>query len=311
MSLFVLSSSKGLAEVTRSKDQTVQFIHESVPDFLIKDNGLYELWPDLARDFPSISHDQLKQCCYDYMQMDISKCSRDLVSQKFPLLEYATHSVLYHADMAATGLPQVNFLKAFNLGSWINLRNIFELKYGRDFEPVIGQTPLLWAVRNGHKDIVRQLLHNGAEVDSKNEEYTQTPLLWATRYGDNEIVRLLLDSGAEIDSKDRWYRRTPLSWAAENGHKEIVQLLLGSGAEIDSKDRKYCRTPLSWAAKNGHREVVQLLLDKDAKIDLEDRFGRTPLSKAADHGQKEIVQLLFDKGIENTSKDITNQTLPF
>ena len=42
MRRFVLSSSKGLAELTRSKKApTVQFIHESVRDFLLKDGGLH------------------------------------------------------------------------------------------------------------------------------------------------------------------------------------------------------------------------------------------------------------------------------
>jgi len=37
MHRFVQSSSKGLAEVSKSKELTVQFIHESVRDFLFKD----------------------------------------------------------------------------------------------------------------------------------------------------------------------------------------------------------------------------------------------------------------------------------
>ncbi|TDZ34958.1 Vegetative incompatibility protein HET-E-1 [Colletotrichum spinosum] len=40
MDRFVLSSSKGLAEMTKSTEPTVQFIHESVRDFLLKDKGL-------------------------------------------------------------------------------------------------------------------------------------------------------------------------------------------------------------------------------------------------------------------------------
>ncbi|TDZ49941.1 Vegetative incompatibility protein HET-E-1 [Colletotrichum trifolii] len=40
MDRFVLSSSKGLAEMTKSKEPTIQFIHESVRDFLLKDKGL-------------------------------------------------------------------------------------------------------------------------------------------------------------------------------------------------------------------------------------------------------------------------------
>ncbi|KAF2820926.1 HET-domain-containing protein [Ophiobolus disseminans] len=50
MRLFVQSSSKGLAEVTktRSKDKkpTVQFIHESVRDFFLVKKGYQRLWPD-------------------------------------------------------------------------------------------------------------------------------------------------------------------------------------------------------------------------------------------------------------------------
>jgi hypothetical protein len=37
MSKFVLSSSKGLAETTKARSPTVQFIHESVREFFLKD----------------------------------------------------------------------------------------------------------------------------------------------------------------------------------------------------------------------------------------------------------------------------------
>ncbi|KAK5099543.1 hypothetical protein LTR70_002444 [Exophiala xenobiotica] len=72
MHLFMLTSSKGLAELTKSKTPTVQFIHESVRDFLLKDNGLYELWPELGEDLHSSAHDQLKRCCQHYLNVDIS-----------------------------------------------------------------------------------------------------------------------------------------------------------------------------------------------------------------------------------------------
>ncbi|KAI8315468.1 Ankyrin-1 [Colletotrichum sp. SAR11_59] len=51
MNQFMVSSSKGLAEMTKSKNAIVQFIHESVRDFLLKDDGLTTLWPGL-RDNP-------------------------------------------------------------------------------------------------------------------------------------------------------------------------------------------------------------------------------------------------------------------
>lgn len=43
---FVLDSSKGLAELTASSNkeaETVQFIHESVRDFLLKEKGLSQI----------------------------------------------------------------------------------------------------------------------------------------------------------------------------------------------------------------------------------------------------------------------------
>ena len=44
MERYVVSSSKGLAEVTSVEAQeTVQFIHESVRDFLLKDKGMVGL----------------------------------------------------------------------------------------------------------------------------------------------------------------------------------------------------------------------------------------------------------------------------
>ena len=82
MSRYLLSSSKGLAELTRSKVPTVQFIHESVRDFLIKDGGMQELWPELVGDLSSHSHDRLKHCCHAYMSNSSSCC--DSFDEAFP-----------------------------------------------------------------------------------------------------------------------------------------------------------------------------------------------------------------------------------
>jgi hypothetical protein len=61
--LSILNSSKGLAEITTLKELKVQFIHESVRDFLLKEDGLSRIWPELKNNFPGQSHERLKQCC--------------------------------------------------------------------------------------------------------------------------------------------------------------------------------------------------------------------------------------------------------
>ncbi|TGO29700.1 hypothetical protein BPAE_0012g00550 [Botrytis paeoniae] len=61
MKLFVRSSSKGLAEVTKNKASDVQFIHESVRDFLL---GRYETQlSGVPGNFVGHGHDTLKNCC--------------------------------------------------------------------------------------------------------------------------------------------------------------------------------------------------------------------------------------------------------
>ncbi|RYP54743.1 hypothetical protein DL768_000567 [Monosporascus sp. mg162] len=330
MDLFVLSSSKGLAEVTKSKDYTVQFIHESVPDFLIKDNGLHDLWPDLTEDFQSMSHDRLKQCCYNYMQTGISnyaafdktflvasfvkaKVSPRNIAGKFPFLQYATRNALYHADMAAAGLSQDEFLKTFNVGFWVNLDNLFDEYEIRRHTP---STSLLYILAEANlAELIKVVLHYRPEEFYEQGGRYQYPLYAALVNSHRDAVKALLQLEHSPSKDDITARleyggdfstykgQTPLSWAAENGHKEIVQLLLDKGAEIDAKD-KYGWTPLSRAAEKGHKEIVQLLLDKGAEIDAKNNYGRrTPLSWAAEKGHGGVVQLLLDKGAEIDAKD--------
>ncbi|KND87822.1 Ankyrin repeat domain-containing protein 50 [Tolypocladium ophioglossoides CBS 100239] len=67
MGQFVHSSSKGLAEVTRTRSEdkmpVVLFIHESVRDFFLVKDGKRRLWPDFDGPFVAYSHEVLKDRC--------------------------------------------------------------------------------------------------------------------------------------------------------------------------------------------------------------------------------------------------------
>ncbi|KIW94840.1 uncharacterized protein Z519_04818 [Cladophialophora bantiana CBS 173.52] len=69
MDRFILDCSKGLAELTKTKNQTVQFIHESVRDYLLKGDGLMHLRQPLQSDFEGQSHEKLKLCCQNYLKL--------------------------------------------------------------------------------------------------------------------------------------------------------------------------------------------------------------------------------------------------
>jgi ankyrin repeat protein len=76
---------------------------------------------------------------------------------------------------------------------------------------------------------VKLLLEKGAELETKDKNYGQTPLLWAVGNGHKAVVKLLLEKGAELETKEENFGQTPLSYAAGNGYEAVVKLLLEKG----------------------------------------------------------------------------------
>jgi hypothetical protein len=182
-----------------------------------------------------------------------------------PFYDYAAHNWGYHARAASAELGQLitqlleseakvssscqammasreyyrysqivpRQVTGVHLATYFGLKEamiaLLKNRHDLDYKDTYGQTPLSWAARNGHEEVVELLLEKGAELES----YGRTPLSWAAWNGHEAVVE-----GAELES----YSRTPLSWAARNGHKAVVELLLEKGAELETKDT-YGLTP--------------------------------------------------------------------
>ena len=101
-----------------------------------------------------------------------------------------------------------------------------------DEEDEDGRSLLYTATHNGHWEVVRFLLAQGA--DPNKPGVTMTPLKLAATFGRRDIAVLLLDAGADVDPRDRqgW---TPLMSAADRGHVDMIRLLLSRGAALDAK----------------------------------------------------------------------------
>jgi len=83
-------------------------------------------------------------------------------------------------------------------------------------------------------------------------------LVEATRQGREELVRQILDNGANINSQDR-NGMSSLMFAAKNGDTEMVRLLLNYNPDLNLNEFNTGNTAILLAKKNNHREVVELL----------------------------------------------------
>ncbi|KAJ5781037.1 hypothetical protein N7457_006197 [Penicillium paradoxum] len=109
---FVISSSKGLAEVKRSNPPTVQFIHESLRNFLLHKNPLRRVWSELQFNSEALAHTKIKRCCIFYMNYELLHVAarklksqsrsnrREEILREYPFLEYAKLNLSYHTSEA-------------------------------------------------------------------------------------------------------------------------------------------------------------------------------------------------------------------
>ncbi|KAF3142747.1 hypothetical protein TWF703_000250 [Orbilia oligospora] len=347
MGRFILNSSKGLAEFTKSSDQTVQFIHESVRDFLLKENGLNELWSE----FDSSSHERLKLSCFNYINIDMSQYLppswtklpsatsreaseiRKLASTKFPFLEYAVQNVLYHADLASNSEnSQEAFINDFPLGIWLFLNNLVEKIHVRRYHL---QASFLYIFSDqGLSNLVRFEVRRVENIDIMGFSRYSYPITAALANGHEETVKELLTSEANTPStivmprdqacervkellKDGRDFKVPkrlslLFYAAHRGKLDWVEILLATGkVKLESKgETSGGRSLLSYTASYGSVWIAELLLAKGISVDHECMLGRTPLSYAAEAGHEEFVNFLLAKGANVNTAQTSDKWTP-
>ncbi|CAG1998221.1 unnamed protein product [Fusarium graminearum] len=311
----VVSSSKGLAEITKAKHPTVQFIHESVRDFLIKDKGLHELWPELGADWESSGHDRLKLCCQSYVKFVGTQelpLRRLDIDKSYPFLEYASQLVLHHADRASDVVCQEAFLDHFPTAIWINVVNIFEKFKIRRYTK--NATLIYILADRRHSGLIRVLIEANPDNLDINRPVKKAryryPLIAAMVKGGKGhagIVRMLLDAGADIHSSNN-YNIPLLCLAAGQTNEETLKVLLERGASVHQVDF-FDRTPLHHAAcQKGSLGIMKELFRHGADIHARDDSGATCLLTAAEHAKVEEVTLLIKHGADVNAQDQLGRT---
>lgn len=280
MDSFILDSSRGLAEVTKGMQPTVQFIHESVRTYLLN-TGLKSLAPDLYPNLLAQCNKSLRDQCCTYLGrsalkllqhsidgmkealpahfLEVIRLQRD-TNDKFPLLRYVLDGVLAHADLVhSAGLPQHEFIQAFPLSRWSRLYDLLvhrhEDRLSEDVSPMYifviqGAHALAGAVIDGSSSKSHWNVDMSAEVH-------RSLLGAAVDLGDDRMLDLLVAGGVDVDSDARNGQRC-LALAIEKSETNMVGGLLRAGASVDAAS--YLRL----AVETGNTAILHMLLSHPA-----------------------------------------------
>jgi len=120
--------------------------------------------------------------------------------------------------------------------------------------------------------------------------------------GHTDVVKLLIDNGAYVNAEGiyGWTALHALAWNGRNNKaKEIAGLLLTNGANVNAKTDSG-ETPLMLASADGYKDIVErLLLAKGVDVDVENNNGKTALSFARENGHQDIVDRLKAAGAKD------------
>ena len=325
MKKLVVSLTGGLAEVKyhsqsdHGQHDTVQFIHQSVNDFLSKDKFRC-LKSDNADDLIGQGHHRLSSSCINYLNLGEFKRKSDILSQSYyskasfrgqkeivtrlkgdlPFMDYATTSWFVHAEKAEShGISQKDLLRRLKWPSnefFLNWIKIFETidEYNSRC-PSRGATLVHIAAASNLNTTVQELLENGANLECEDENVNR-PIHYAARWGHEKIIRMLLNAKADVEAKNK-DGETALERAAKAGHETVVGLLLGGeGGDGDIK----CRLNRALlAAVHGEKErMVWLLPERGADSNAQGGQYGNALQEAAYYGKEAIVRMLLEQGAE-------------
>ena len=120
----------------------------------------------------------------------------------------------------------------------------------------------------------KKRVKNGTKSKRKQMKGGESQLHVASRNGNLEMVKALIENGADVNSRDS-SQNTPLHLACDNGNLEMVMVLLEKGATIDAINIDE-DTPLHFACLNGHTDLAMALIKKGADIYATDNNGSTP-----------------------------------
>lgn len=154
------------------------------------------------------------------------------------------------------------------------------------------------AAKNGDLAKVKMLLVKYPELINAKDETGRTPLHWACRGVHLEIVEYLIENGADVNARDN-NNITPLHSLAFRGQTDCIELLIKNGVDIGTKDASGLDA-LFYAAYGGQKGATEVLIRNGATINTRNKNGLTAADIAKYEGHAELARFLISMGVKLT-----------
>lgn len=302
----VITLSRGLVEVGSRKssiflyeNDTVHFIHQSVPDFLDRQNPANEniSWLKLS---PAKANIQLCRTCFAYMMLqdvklfldDPSNTSLPDLIRKLPLLKYAANTWSFHLKAAY----DANAEPADILGC-------FSFEHQDEHSANDGR----FTLSNDHGSVLKTCSEILSSLGDENRLQGTVVHVIAHLRLTRVVYFLIKVVGIDVDNARNQDGRTAAHIAAERGFTDILDVLLKAGAKIDLRDRKG-KTPLILAIQGGFEDAVGTLVDAGADLHSEEDINQPLVVLAAQHQRIGAARILLCQGAAVDSRDSDQRT---
>ena len=165
-----------------------------------------------------------------------------------------------------------------------------------------GQTPLWFACLDGQEELVKILLHKGA--DSNIADGNSDSSLHSAIYGQCSAgtIQEIINHGVHINATNE-DGATPLLLACSTAQTESIRLLLKAKSDVNSAD-VHGDTSLHAAITAGcSNETLQEIIDNGGDVNAGNKRGRTALLLSCFYRHMDLVRVLLGAGADPTIAD--------
>jgi ankyrin repeat protein len=153
------------------------------------------------------------------------------------------------------------------------------------------------AASSGNVNVIRKLIASGVDVNEKSK-FGVTALVNSAQQGHKEVVKLLIDNRADVNLTGSGV--TALNAAARLGHKEVVELLIARGADVNLKGNNGW-PPIARAVQWGREQIIEILIANGANVNAlitSRRYykGKSALDVAIESKKIKLVPILRKHG---------------